>query len=766
MRFLLLFAALVAPLHAQDNIVANPGFEELAQDGEQLAAWGLPQMPGVEFAWDDDVAHSGERSGRVAGTDPEKQSRYVQAWRQTVGPLPEGELWLSVWVRAEDATSGRLNVLHRDKKGEVLLNQGLAGFEGTFDWKEFAGALKRVPDAVELQLVMGLVKSTGTAWFDDVSVAPLGELGARFGQLTMEPVDPQVAGETVPALFEVTLGEAGLANGGSVQLRWEHWRPAREFRLREPKAASGVEGAEFEVTIPPPKKTWPPTPKPIACIATLTGGGPLPSGTKVTIAAQLRYTQHSNVRCDLAGLVSPQANAAARPLAGQFTIRAKGGPAAKLWCTAEPRPVSGQTGRVTVAVTDQYGNPSEGFRGAVRLSCNTDTDLPERYTFAADDAGSHDFSVRFPPEQVSRVVVTSGEMTATSNPILPRAEDEPGIYFGDIHSHCEVSADAVGDPDLAYEYARRFLGLDLAALSDHSPRGAAWQRIIEVGNRHNDPGRFVTILGFEWSDSVHGHRNAYYRGDSGPEQPTGMRDNMQSWWEFFDERDMRVLTVPHHPNTQAAQILASGKPAWGPMDWSAINHRYQRVVEICQARGSFEVPGPNKELRVVREDCGSSVQAALAQGHRLGFLGSTDTHSGRPGNGPARCAIISPELARASLWDAMYNRSCYGTSGKHILVFFTLNGRQMGSEIALDKADAPRELEWRVIGTGPIKRVDLLRSNEVVKSWEGGGEDDLSGAFTATEVVKGTEWWYLRAIQDDTEMAWSSPIWVDPPTIE
>ena len=69
-------------------------------------------------------------------------------------------------------------------------------------------------------------------------------------------------------------------------------------------------------------------------------------------------------------------------------------------------------------------------------------------------------------------------MAATSNPILPREEGEPGVWFGDIHSHCEISADAVGDPDEAYDYARRFWGLDVAALSDHSPRGAKWARAV------------------------------------------------------------------------------------------------------------------------------------------------------------------------------------------------------------------------------------------------------------------------------------------------
>ncbi len=578
----------------------------------------------------------------------------------------------------------------------------------------------------------------------------------------MSPATPQVAGKIVPVRFEIVLGQRGLSKGGSVSLRWGHWRPAREFRLRKFKVACDDASAAFKVTIPPRKKSWPPTRKPIACVATVTRGGPLKPGTKVVITADLRYTPHTNVACPIEALVSPEAGGAPRPIEGGTILRAKARPPAEIRCIARARPMAGQIGRVAVAVTDAHGNPATAFRGKVRIACNSQTNLPAEYTFTADDAGSHEFAGRFPGGAVSRVTVTAAKLSATSNPILPRQADDPGVYFGDIHSHCEVSADAVGDPDQAYAYARRFHGLDFAALSDHSPRGPKWRRIIEVGNRHNVTGRFVTILAFEWSDPVRGHRNAYYRGDTGPEHPKGMRHNMDTWWRFFDTKDTRVLTIPHHPNTQSTAKRPDGKPVWGPVDWSVVNHKYQRVVEICQNRGSFEVPGPRPDLRVVRDDCGASVQAALAKGHRLAFIGSTDTHSGRPGTGQARCVIISKAFSRAGLWDALYARRCYATTGRHILVSFTVNEQPMGSELTATTPTMQRRLQWRVIGTGPLKRVDLLRNNQVIKSWPGEGKDDAAGRLTYDEPVTATEWWYVRAIQEDTELAWSSPIWVDP----
>jgi len=748
---------------AQEDLVTNPGFEEMADEAGTPVGWDVPILAGVELGIDETVRHSGQRSARATGLDPEVQSPNIQAWRQNVGPLPEGALWVSVWVKTEDVTSGRINVLHRSAAGEVLRNQGLHGFSGTADWRELAGVVDPVEGAESLQLVMGLQKSTGTVWLDDVSVTVAAAMQERFGNFAMSPEEPQAAGSTVPVTLEFTLGEAGLDDGGSLLPRWENWRSAREFRLRNFSVDCEAEGARFDVSIPPRKTSWPPTPKPNPCIVTLAAGGPLGAGTQVVVRADLTYTPYTNVACALTGHVALESGSAPRPMDGAVAVRAIGGPAARLICVAEARPIEGHPGRVVVSVTDENGNPAESFRGTVSLSCDSAVDLPAEHAFTAADAGSHEFRVRFATGTVSRIAVTSDGMSAVSNPVLPRTADEPGIYFGDIHVHSELSGDGVGDPDDAYDYARRFLGLDLAALSDHSPTGRAWERATATANRHNAPGEFATFVAFEWSDRIKGHRNAYYRGNAGPQHPSGMAHNMETWWAMFDDLGVPVLTVPHHPNTESTAKNPDGTPVWGPMDWSVINHTYQRIVEICQGRGSFETPdGPIAELRIARADCGSSVQTALAKGHHLGFIGSTDTHSGRPGNGPARCAILSDRLEREALWDALHARACYGTTGAHMLILLTVNGEQMGRELIADDPAAARQIEWRAVGTGPIERVDLLRNNEVVESVDGDGADDLSGRLRFAERLDGSEWWYVRVIQADTEVGWSSPVWVEP----
>ena len=89
---------------------------------------------------------------------------------------------------------------------------------------------------------------------------------------------------------------------------------------------------------------------------------------------------------------------------------------------------------------------------------------------------------------------------------------------------------------------------------------------------------------------------------------------------------------------------------------------------------------------------------------------------GGPGTGPARCAVFSHELTRAGVWDALYDRRCYATSGTHILLFFPLNSQPMGTELVVADPSQSRAMQWSVSCTGPLKRVELHTSRRDDKS--------------------------------------------------
>ncbi|MCK9413694.1 MAG: CehA/McbA family metallohydrolase [Prolixibacteraceae bacterium] len=587
------------------------------------------------------------------------------------------------------------------------------------------------------------------------------DVDKRYGTIEFPNNTGDPAGEISHCTFVYTAGSEGVKPGESICFRWDYWRTASSFETKPEIIAKTQNGAVLSgIAVTLIDATWPkPRYTPLSVLKV--DNGEILPGEKVNITFAMRFPEVNNLEGGIYAFILTSDGKEVR-LKDRISLYACNRAPEKLSCTAEARPIKGQKGRVTIAVTDKYNNPVTNFTGTVQITGSTQSDLPAFYTFKESDKGFKHFEVTFRPGVVTRITASYKSIKNISNPVLPRENTEPGIFFGDIHVHCEISSDAVGSPDRAYEHARNFCGLDFAGLADHSPRGEKYERLIAAGNRYNSPQHFATIIGFEWSTGRYGHRNAYYPDDKGPEQPDSVGDNTAPWWKFLDEHNVRALIVPHHPNMQGG-LKANGTPVWGPMDWSKINNKYQRVVEIEQHRGSSEAPGgPNPELRIYGKDLGSSVQTALAMGHRLGFIGSTDTHLGRPGIGKGEeglAAILSPELERKALFNSMYDRHCYATSGARILIFFTVNGFPMGSEVKMGPKD-PRNISFRAIGTNSIKNVELLRNNEVIKTWNGTA-DDISGALSVKEEIGQGEWYYIRVTQTDREMAWSSPIWVD-----
>ena len=114
-----------------------------------------------------------------------------------------------------------------------------------------------------------------------------------------------------------------------------------------------------------------------------------------------------------------------------------------------------------------------------------------------------------------------GGLVAESNPIVVSAAI-PRVLWADLHGHSNFS-DGTGTPEDYFLYARDVAALDVAALTDHDHWGMLpleshpemWQEIRRETQRFHQPGRFVTLLGYEWTSWIHGHRHVLYFGDEG-----------------------------------------------------------------------------------------------------------------------------------------------------------------------------------------------------------------------------------------------------------
>ena len=121
-------------------------------------------------------------------------------------------------------------------------------------------------------------------------------------------------------------------------------------------------------------------------------------------------------------------------------------------------------------------------------------------------------------------------------------------------------------------------------------------------------------------------------------------------------------------------------------------------------------------------------------------------------------AVLAPELSRAAVFDAMYERRCYATTGARTYLDFRLDGRLMGSELKVTRGTA---VQYNIVvsGTDRIAKIELIQADREGVLWTYDGnrfvrlQDEL--------LFDKSTWTYVRITQADREMAWSSPIWVD-----
>ncbi len=139
-------------------------------------------------------------------------------------------------------------------------------------------------------------------------------------------------------------------------------------------------------------------------------------------------------------------------------------------------------------------------------------------------------------------------------------------------------------------------------------RGSAWQRIIEAAERHNDPGRFTALIGYEYTMGVssrHLHRNVIFRGSEAPELPfsslDGDPEDLWTWLDGLREEGIEALAMPHNMN-QSDGLAFPDRETWKGAEidaaFAAKRIRNEPVAEISQQKGTSEVHpslSPNDE---------------------------------------------------------------------------------------------------------------------------------------------------------------------------
>jgi hypothetical protein len=73
----------------------------------------------------------------------------------------------------------------------------------------------------------------------------------------------------------------------------------------------------------------------------------------------------------------------------------------------------------------------------------------------------------------------------------------------------------------------------------------------------------------------------------------------------------------------------------------------------------------------------------------------------------------------------------------------------------------PYALSVNVVGTGPIRRIDVIHNETYAYNLEPTGKSSVRFSYVDPTPLPGENRYYIRVLQEDGNIAWSSPVWVE-----
>ncbi len=400
-----------------------------------------------------------------------------------------------------------------------------------------------------------------------------------------------------------------------------------------------------------------------------------------------------------------------------------------------------------VVVTDRYGNPVRDAAGAVTLRTGSGETTAALNSFSTEDT----VPVQGPAD---RVTAAYGDIEAVSNPVRVDADTSPyTLYWGDPHGMLFNQRPIVEH----FAWGKDVNDLDFAGgqlFSYSICIEEIWDELQDAWRQYDLPGEFVALPSAEFATGPDGsHRHGFFPKPEG-EPPVFCEDRPAA-------NDPK-LHARYHPDTvycnDYQEFYREMKRRGALIHGHFHTHFYvqEHLAEIYQKQ---QTDGFTEEEKI---------NQFLMRGVKLGIVSGSDTHDNRPANpykepgpsGPAGLtAVWAERLDRPTLFDALFNRRCYATTGVRIIVDFRVNGAWVGSTVQADSFAFTAD----VVGTADIEQIDLVVNGDTARSYTPDQqhvqlEDEVPLRFSPVSA----NYCYLRVRQRDGNRAWTSPIWLEP----
>jgi len=336
------------------------------------------------------------------------------------------------------------------------------------------------------------------------------------------------------------------------------------------------------------------------------------------------------------------------------------------------------------------------------------------------------------------------------------------ILRGDFHRHTEISQDGAGDGSVEdyFRYMLDAAAMDTGIISDHNAGGDneyTWWRTEKAIDLYHIKDYYTPLFGYERSVNYpNGHRNVVFA-------ERGTRTLRISREENQGSVNSGPILYPYLKQHRGICMLHSLATDQGS-DYRDNDPEVEPLVELYQGyHANYEYEGaPRAEADTYQAVVHGPYRPqgyfwnALAKGHKLGVQASSDhisTHS-------SYTMIYAPSMERSDIVESMRKRRTYGATDNIIMDFKAVDaeGRAHFMGESFEAATAPK-LQVKVIGTAKLLKVEIVKNGKFILARE---PDTNAAEFTFVDNAPeaGQSWYYVRAIQVDRNLAWSSPIWV------
>lgn len=346
---------------------------------------------------------------------------------------------------------------------------------------------------------------------------------------------------------------------------------------------------------------------------------------------------------------------------------------------------------------------------------------------------------------------------------LPAAA-QYNVYYGNFHSHCNLSDDAAGalsgPPATAYQYARDVANIDVLALTDHTHYMSTtdYATLQSVANTWTTNGSFIAIAAQEHGSLSTSETGAF--GHINIWESASLVNQAQYRYDLFGTYAWIASNVD---DTISAPLVASfnhpyngsGQGIWDQFrefEYNATGNLGVKFMEVINGKrtASYE----------------SEYFNALGKGWKIGALGNQDNHDGGWGDQPNNVGKIpltgiwATALTKADILQALGARRTFAMEvnppSDRIQLQFTAEGNWMGTAFST----AADSVHFQAIGSAEtnISSMQLFRNGVFIKSI---GAASTSFTWNTFDTPGPGDFWYVMKLnQADGDHAWSSPVWV------